>query len=78
MVDERRQDIGYKVTITVLVGVVSVILSLFINSTFSMANDGRNLGIENSKNITHLQASLIAMHDDLTEIKELLKRKVPQ
>ena len=75
--DERRNDIGYKSTITILIGVTSIILSLFVSSTFSVANEGKNMSIENAKKITNLEANLIYMHDDLVEIKELLKRRIP-
>lgn len=78
MVEERRNDVGSKITTSVYTGVITIILGLFINATWSTAKEGVELGNKAIVEITDVKSKYQAIHDDLIEIKDLLKRKIPQ
>ena len=77
MSEDRRNDLGGKIIAGALVGIIGLFIALFVNSSWITANEGKNIGIVNTKEISTLQAQFISIQADLTEIKELLRRKVP-
>lgn len=78
MIQERREDIGLKVVMGIFSGVVMLLLSIFINAVWITANEGRNKAFEIGERVTAIESRFGGIQDDIKEIKELLKRKVPQ
>ena len=52
---EKRNDIGLKVGYFILTAVIGIVLSLFFNKTFSIAENAAAMGYENSKDIAILK-----------------------
>lgn len=81
MNEEKRNDIGYKVTTSLCGTAFAIILGLFINVTWITANEGKNIGYEVKADLKGVKADVQAKYDaikeDLLEIKILLKRKIP-
>lgn len=77
MTADRRNDVGGKVTITVLTGIVMLLLALFVNAAWSTASEGKSKAFEVSAQVTALTARFDSFQADLTEIKDLLRRGVP-
>ena len=77
MSEDRRNDLGNKIIVGVFIGVISLLLSLFINAAWTTANEGKNTANEVQKDVSYLKARLDNIQGDLIEIKDLLKRKIP-
>lgn len=81
MTEDRRNDIGYKTTITVFGSALAIILGLFVNAAWTTANEGKNIGYEVKADLGSTRADFLAKYeaikDDLQEIKLILKRTTP-
>ena len=77
MTEDRRNDIGNKVIISVLAGVILLLITFFVNSTWVTANEGKNTANEVKTDVVYLKARFDNFYEDFSEIKELLKRKIP-
>ena len=81
MTDDRRNDLGMKVMISVFTSTLAIVLGLFTQATWTVANDGRNIGNEVRAELQGVKADVEAKYQyissDLAEIKYLLKRTVP-
>lgn len=73
---DRRNDVGAKVTISVLSSVLVLVLSLFVHAAWNVGEAARTIGLRNTERIVRVEACFEAVHADLREIKELLKRRV--
>lgn len=74
---ERRNDVGGKVAITILTGMVMLMFGLFVNATWTTASEGKNKAFEIGERMTAMEARFASFQGDLSEIKELLKRRIP-
>jgi len=84
MTQERRNDVGHKVTITVLSSVLALVLSLFVHAVWGSSTEARKIGERNTKEISdmrieqaYIRACFDAVRSDIEEIKTLLKRRIP-
>ena len=77
MVEERRNDIGYKTTFTMLTSALAILLGLFVHAAWSTANEGQKIGHLHETRITRVESKFDAISNDLNEIKLLLKRNIP-
>jgi len=74
---DRRDDVGYKTTVSVLASVVAILLGLFVNAAWNTAYDGNKKADALAITVQRLEARYESIQDDLTEIKGLLKRTTP-
>lgn len=74
---ERREDVGGKVTLSIMGGLLIFALTSFIGVAWTTANEGKNKAFEIGERVIVIEAKFSAIQDDLSEIKELLKRKIP-
>lgn len=74
---ERHDDIGSKVMISVVGGITMLLITLFVNTAWSTANEGKNKAFEVSERLTSMEARFSSFQNDLAEIKDLLKRRIP-
>lgn len=77
MTQDRRDDVGGKVAISILTGVVMLLVTCFVNAAWTLANEGSRKANEAVERITSMEARFNAFQSDLVEIKELLKRRIP-
>jgi hypothetical protein len=56
MNDDRRNDLGYKMTFTLFVGIISLLLGLLVHSAWSTASEGNT-----NANVALSQAKQFAM-----------------
>lgn len=77
MVD-RREDIGNKIIVGVLIGVIMLFLGLFINAAWATASEGKNKAFEIGERMTAMEGRFNSFQSDLVEIKDLLKRQIPK
>ncbi len=54
---ERRQDIGLKFVYVVLTAIITLLMSVFFNKTYTIAESAAALGQDNKKDIAVLQNS---------------------
>ena len=54
---ERRADIGSKVTVSILLSMIALLLGMFFNSVYGMAKDANTCSSTNTKDIAVLQKS---------------------
>ena len=52
---ERRQDIGLKMVYVILTAIITLLLSVFFNKTYTIAEQAIELGHENEKEIAVVQ-----------------------
>ena len=52
---DRRQDVGLKLVYVVLTAIITLLLSLFFNKTYNLAETAAAVGSENKKDIAVLQ-----------------------
>jgi hypothetical protein len=76
MVEERRNDIGYKTTITVFAGVVAVLIGLFIHAAWSTASVGYDKAARNEVKIASIEQSIINIGENIKDIKDILKKNL--
>lgn len=76
MVD-RRDDIGSKVLLSTMTGILMLLVTMFINAAWSTANEGKNKAFEIGERMTSMEGKFFSIQGDLSEIKDLLKRKIP-
>ena len=74
---ERREDVGSKVIVGTLSSILLLLVTLFINSAWSLANEGKNKAFEVSERVTAIESKFLAIQLDLNEIKGLLRRGIP-
>ena len=77
MTADRRDDLGGKVIVGVLIAVIGASSVSFIGAAWSVAYDGKKKADEVSDRVTAMEARFSGFQSDLTEIKDLLKRGVP-
>lgn len=77
MTEQRRNDLGSKIMIGMILGCVGTILGLFVNVMYGQATEGVRLGHKNEVQIATMQSAVFSISNDLKEIKELLRRRVP-
>ena len=77
MTTDRRDDIGGKILTGVMGGIIMLLITTVVNAAWSTASQGLSKANEVSDRVTALEARFGAFQSDLTEIKELLKRKLP-
>lgn len=53
---ERRQDIGLKFVYIVLTAIITLLMTVFFNKTYNIADSASVLGNENKKDIAVLQS----------------------
>lgn len=80
--DERRNDVGYKATFTMLMSVVSILLGLFIHAAWSTASDGNDRSCRNEVKIATIEECVRNLKDSLSklernteDIKYILEKK---
>ena len=74
---DRREDIGSKVMIGLILGGFGTVVGLFFNATWLTANEGRTKADNAIVRVTSVEAKIDGMADDLKEIKALLRRGIP-
>lgn len=77
MTQDRRDDIGAKVVVGVLTSFVLLFAGMFINASWVTANEGKNKAYEIAERTTAMEANFKSFQSDLSEIKDLLKRRIP-
>lgn len=75
---ERREDVGGKVAMSIMAGLLLFALTSFIGVAWTTANEGKNKAFEIGERMTSMESKFTYIQGDLSEIKDLLKRKVPQ
>lgn len=71
MNSERRQDIGLKMVYVVLTAIITLLMAVFFNKTYSIAEQALVMGNENKKDIAVVQQWLKTL--DLNLIRMDLK-----
>jgi len=74
---ERRDDVGGKILVGVLIAIIGFSLTSFIGAAWSTASEGKNKAWELSERVTTIEARFGSIQSDLSEIKDLLKRRIP-
>lgn len=74
---ERRDDVGNKVAVTVLAGLLVFCFTSFVTAAWWTANEGKNKAFEVSERMTSMEARFSSFQGDLQEIKDLLRRRIP-
>ena len=77
MSDERRNDVGMKTTVGGLMSVCLMFIGLFVNAAWITANEGKNIAVSVQKDTEYMKARFDNMQSDMSEIKMLLKRAIP-
>ena len=52
---DRRQDIGLKMVYVILTAIITLLMSVFFNKTYSIAIEASKMGTDNSRDIAVLQ-----------------------
>ena len=55
MMQERRQDVGLKMVYVILTAIITLLLSVFFNKTYDMANSAYGMAQDNKKDIAVTQ-----------------------
>lgn len=76
MTTDRRNDMGQKILIGLILGGFGTIVGFFINSMSEASVAGLKIGQENSVKIAYLESSMSSIRGDLEEIKGLLRRRI--
>lgn len=74
---ERRDDIGGKIVISIMASIILLMFGSFLNVAWSTASDGKKKADAVEIKQISMEAKFDAFQGDLTEIKDLLKRKIP-
>jgi len=74
---DRRNDVGTKIILAVYSSVIAILLGLFINAAWHVASEGRSKAEALESRVSKLEVYYISVGEDLREIKDLLKRKIP-
>lgn len=77
MVQERRDDVGGKTVLSVMAGVIMLFVGLFVNAAWTTAQQGFVIGNDAMKRVIVIEAKFDGISSDLNEIKNLLKRRMP-
>jgi len=76
---ERRQDIGLKMVYVILTAIITLLLSIFFNKTYTIAEQALTIGNENKKDVAVLQQCIKGIDLSLTKmdlkLDTLLTRK---
>ena len=80
MENNRRNDVGSKIIIGILISTVTILLGIFLSTSMksaemsrAQANEAKVMAYENKEKISILNTQYIAIRQDLQEIKSLLK-----
>jgi len=65
---ERRQDIGLKIVYVILTAMITLLLSVFFNKTYTIAEQALAMGGENKKDIAVIQQCIKGIDLALTKI----------
>lgn len=74
---DRRVDIGQKIFSGCAVLAITGICGLFLNNVMAQAKDGIKKATKNEIAIVKISGTMDAIKDDIKEIKDLLKEKLP-
>lgn len=74
---ERRDDVGGKVILGIMSSIIVIFITSFLNIAWSTASDGKKKAEEVEIRQTSLEAKFTSFQSDLTEIKDLLRRNIP-
>lgn len=74
---ERRDDVGMKVIVSIFISIIMLFVGLFVNTAWMTANEGKNKAYEVAERVVAIEARFSSIQSDLTEIKNLLRRRVP-
>ena len=65
---ERRQDVGLKMVYVILTAIITLLMSVFFNKTYSIAVEAVKAGQDNSKDIAVLQQCIKGIDLNLAKI----------
>ena len=65
---ERRQDIGLKIVYVILTAIITLLMAVFFNKTYSIAESALTLGNENKIDIAVLKQCVKGIDISLTKI----------
>ena len=65
---DRRQDIGLKMVYVVLTAIITLLMAVFFNKTYSIAADAAEIGQENRKDIAVLQQCIKTIELNLAKM----------
>lgn len=77
MTQDRRDDLGGKIIVGILSSFVLLFAGMFINASWITANEGKNKAYEVAERTTAMESNFKSLQSDLSEIKDLLRRKIP-
>jgi len=86
--EERRNDMGQKILIGIILGGFGTIVGLFVNTMMTEATSGKAIALETKAEVRTLQAEvrgqystittmISSQNKDMDEIKSILKRVSP-
>lgn len=70
---ERRNDLGSKISWSILIGLISLMLSLLFSHTYGMSQDALNKSIQNSEDIVRLTQCYSDILSQIEDIKNIQK-----
>lgn len=65
---ERRQDIGLKMVYVILTAIITLLLTMFFNKTYQLAESASILSFENKKDVAVIQECISNVKDSLIKI----------
>lgn len=75
---ERRNDVGGKIAFSIMSAIVLLMFGSFLNTAWSLANDGKKEAEGVSIRESILESKFDSFQNDLSEIKSLLHRAIPE
>ena len=79
--NERRNDVGNKVTIGILIGTITILIGIFLNASIkgaemsrASAEEAKVMAYKNSTRLSVLETQYVEIMDRLQEIKTLLRK----
>ena len=70
---ERRNDLGTKISWTILVALIGILLSMFLNFTYGMSKDAMDKSTKNSESIIRLEQCYLNTESKISEIRDIQK-----
>ena len=74
---DRRNDVGSKIALSVMGSTLMIFIGLFINAAWATAHDGILKATDAQMRVIALEAQFTSVRSDLQEIKALLRRGIP-
>ena len=74
MNNERRNDVGTKLTAGILMAVISIFLALIFVKTYSVAEGANNRSYENTKDIAVINQRYLAIKEELTNLNKKMDK----